>query len=193
MPRQLQCNVLRGRRMLRDIGKSGPAFADVFLIVWPAEKGLQTGFTRVGVEEECSGFAELSQTPDKCPAGDDARKRCYVTLRIAAVEAERMQLKDFAREIFVEPAPGALTERRVRPNGDLVIEIKQHCRMALDRLQHLAEVSQYVRADSLALESAGRDANETALCRRDTEMVCPKRDKPFDETGPCREGAAQPS
>ena len=38
------------------------------------------------------------------PAGEDARKRGDVCLRIAAADAQRVELQNFAREVFVQSA-----------------------------------------------------------------------------------------
>ena len=93
---------------------------------------------RIGVEHEGAGRAELALPSGIGPAGDDARQRGDVVLRIAAADAERMQLHDLAREIFVQAAVAVLPGARIRPERLLVVEKEQHRRMLLDRLQHVA-------------------------------------------------------
>src|SRR5258706_477359 len=51
--------------------------------------------------------------------------------------------------------------------------------MALDRKQHVGEAAEHVRADRLALISAGHGRN---LVGRDAEMIRPKPHQPLDET-----------
>ena len=49
------------------------------------------------------------------PAGEDLRELLHVLLRVAAVDAERVQLEQLACVVFVEAAP--LPVRHVRVTG----------------------------------------------------------------------------
>ena len=124
----------RGRGMARDIGQRRFALRDAVVLIDLAEQPLRPRLMRIGIEHEAAGRAELSLPPGKGPAGDDARQRGDVVLRIAAADAERMQLHDFAREIFVQAALAVFAGARVRPERLLVVEKEQHRRMLLDRL-----------------------------------------------------------
>ncbi len=106
MPRQFECNVLRRRRMFRNIGERGSALADIFLIVRAPKNRLQARLVRISIEDERPRLAELAHAAGKGPAGDDPRQRRHVGLRISAIHAERMQFEDFAREILVEATAG---------------------------------------------------------------------------------------
>src|SRR5947209_20326947 len=113
MVREFVSDVLRGRWMARDVRECRTALSGVFLVIGASEHNLLARFVRIGVEDEGSGFAKSAQAAGKCPAGDNARERRHVRLRIAAVHAERMQFENFAREVFVEPATRALAGGRI--------------------------------------------------------------------------------
>ena len=93
--------------------------------------------------------------------------------RVAAVDAERVQLQDFARQILVEAAPGLSlageaggAAARLREFGAdrlRLIEIEQHRRMLLDREQHVAELAQHMRPDRFEFEQPGDADDVTSL------------------------------
>jgi len=89
---------------------------------------------------------------DHRPAGENTREGRHVILRITAIDAERVQLQDFAREIFVEPALVALPGARARSDRLKIVEIDEHRRMLRHRPQHVAETSEHERTNRLAFE-----------------------------------------
>src|SRR4029078_3846629 len=93
--------------------------------------------------------------------------------RIAAADAERMQLHDLAREIFVQAAVAVLPGAGVRAERLLVVEKEQHCRMLLDCFQHVAEAPEDKGADCLALERTRPHPRQPALVGGDTDMIGP--------------------
>src|SRR6185437_16382114 len=93
--------------------------------IWPiglAEHALRAGLMRIGIEHERAGRAEKTLPADKGPARDDARKGGDVVLRVAAVHAERMQLHDLARKVFVQAAMAIDAGARVRSQRLLIVE-----------------------------------------------------------------------
>src|SRR3954451_22626132 len=106
---------IRGRGMPRDIGKRGLALRKARRLIGLAEQSLRPGLVRIGIEDEGAGRPELRLSPCKGPTRDDARERGDVLLRIAAADAERMQLHDLARQILVQPALAVLAGARIRP------------------------------------------------------------------------------
>ena len=103
-----------------------------------------------------------------------------------------MQLHDFAREIFVQPALAVLPGAGVRAERLLVVEKEQHRRMLLDRLQHVAETAEHMGPDRLALERAGPDPRQLALVGGDAEMIGPEHHQPLDESAIGDHRALQP-
>ena len=84
---------------------------------------------------------------------------------IAGADAERMQLQNFARQIFVQALAAAYAGDRVRPDRAGVVEIDQHRRMGLGREQHVGEVAEHMRPDRLALVGAAHRAHAPVPCR----------------------------
>jgi len=138
--------------MARDVGQCRLTLRHAIGLISLAEQLLRAGLMRIGIEREAAGHAQLPLAPGKGPAGDDARERGHVLLRIAAADTERMQLHDFAREIFIQPAMAVDSAARVGPERLLVVEEEQHRRMLLDRLQHVGKAAEHMRSDRFALE-----------------------------------------
>src|SRR5690348_9058191 len=68
------------------------------------ENDLLAGVVNVGIEEELAALAL------KGPSGQRARHFLNILLRIAAVDAERVQLHQLTRVVFVETASRALLQ-----------------------------------------------------------------------------------
>src|SRR5258708_22175625 len=66
-----------------------------------------------------------------------------------------MQLHDFAGEIFVQAPLSVLPGAGIRTERLLVVEKNQTRRMLLARLEHVAETSEHMGPNRLALERAG--------------------------------------
>src|SRR5687767_2013208 len=76
------------------------------------------------------------------PSGERARERGDVLLRVAAIDAECVQLENLARQVLVDAelaivgrraTAATLRELRRRSDGSLVVEVQDHRRMRLDR------------------------------------------------------------
>ena len=121
------------------------------------------------------------------PAGENLRELLHVLLRVAAVDAERVQLEQLARVVFVQPAllatcPAAgLRAARARADRLEVVEVDEHRRMLRRREHHVFEAAEHVRPDRLALVAAGERRDENLGADRDAEMIRPERDQAFDE------------
>ena len=138
----------------------------------------------IGLEQERAGLAGFAAGFRETPARDDARQRRDIGLSIAAVDAERMQFKNFAGEIFVEPLAVEAAGVGARANRTLVVEIENHRRMRFNGDQQVREFAEHMRTYRLALERAGGRPKTLALGDRHREMIRPKGDQPLDEAGP---------
>ena len=89
-----------------------------------------------------------------------------------------MQLQYLAREILVEAAGAIDAGNGVGPDGNEIIEIDQHCWVALDREQHVDIAPEDVRPDCLAFIAARHVGH---LVRGHAEMVRPEPDEALGE------------
>jgi hypothetical protein len=64
--------------------------------------------------------------------------------------------------------------------------------MLLDRLQHVAETPEHIRADRLALERAGPHPRRPALVGGDAEMIRPERHQPLGKSAIGNHAPLQP-
>ena len=151
------------RRMAGQIGQRGFALLDAAGFVELAEQAMVAGLVTVGEEGELAGLGDTSFAAGEGPAGEDAGERRHVGLRVAAGDAQRVQLEDLARQVFVEAALAPLSGNGARPERLGIVEIDQHGRMAGDGAQHVGEAAEHVRPDRLALEASGGGANRPTL------------------------------
>ena len=121
------------------------------------------------------------------PAGDHARERRDVSLRVATVDAECVQLEDFAGKVLVESerlvspeAAGPFRELRSRSDGPLVVEVKDHGRVLHCGLQQVRKVTLDVGSDRLVFVQAG-DGRDGLLVGRDGEVVGPEMHQALGE------------
>ena len=122
------------------------------------------------------------------PAGQDLRELLHVLLRVAAVDAERVQLEQLARVVLVQaraagrcPRPPTRAPRERRADRLKVVEIDEHRRMLRRREHHVFEPPEHVRPDHFALVAAGERRDENLGADGDAEMIRPERDEPLDE------------
>src|SRR5208282_6026919 len=124
----------------------------------------------------------------KPPSGQNMRERDHVGLRVAAVDAQRMQFHQLARVVLVYSFELALRAgaagRRVLP----VVEVEKHRRMMRGRAQERAELAHRVRPNRSLLERT-RPYIVQPFAGEDVEMVEPERGhhflqlpRPFDRT-----------
>jgi hypothetical protein len=189
MRREFLCDVARGRGMAGKIGQCAHACV-VTLRIGAVQQRFRSGLVARGIEAEtvisgASGRAidhagDRTGPPIDAPAGEKFRERDDVGLRIAAVDAERVQLQNFAAEIFVEPFSCAPASHRIRADRLRVVQINLHRGMALDGQHHVGKFSRDVRAYRFALEGAD-EQRALRLRNRDREMVAPEIDQPFAE------------
>src|SRR5439155_13394331 len=108
---------------------------------------------------------------DLCKARD-------ILLRIAATDAEGVELENLARQVLVEPAASAFSHARVRTDRLIEVQVTDHRLMVLDDDQHVFKSAHHMGADGLDLESASENA---ALGSADGEVIGPEIDQPFEE------------
>src|SRR3954454_22818040 len=174
MAREFGGDEFCGGGMPREVGQRRLALGYAGVLVSLPHQALRAGLMRVGVEYKSAGRAELALAAGKGPAGDDARQRCHVVLAVAAADAERMQLHDFAREILVQAALAVWSRARLRTQRLLVVEKEQHRRMLLDGFQHVAEPAEHMGPDRLALECAGPHPRQPGFVGGNAKMVGPE-------------------
>ncbi len=158
--------------------------------VAPVENDLGARLVLLGTEHEfarlAAGETSALGAADR-PAGDHLGEGGDVLLGVAAAHPEGVQLENLARQVLVDAdlarrsaALAPLRELRVRTHRQVVVQVQQHRRMALDGQQQVAEVAEHVRPDDLALETAGEPA-EKLLVDRDREVIGPELREAFDE------------
>jgi hypothetical protein len=94
--------------------------------------------------------------------GEHAREFLHVGLRVAAVDAERVQLQQFARVVFVDAVGGV----------GLVVEVAQHRRVQGTRAEQVAKAAERVRAQSIFVVADHRP--QVVLVLMDVEVVEPE-------------------
>ena len=132
----LRGDVARRCRVFREVGERASALLDAARRVDLAEQVCVARLVPRWERTRTSPGSPRRPRDRKGPAGDDARQRGHVGLRVAAVHAQRMQLEDLARQVLVEAAIAVSPGRRVRAERQRVVEIGQHGGMALDGPQH---------------------------------------------------------
>ena len=95
-------------------------------------------------------------------------------MAVAGADTQGVQLQYLAREILVEAAGAIDAGNGVGPDGNEIIEIDQHCWVALDREQHFDIAPEDVRPDCLAFIAARHVGH---LFRGHAEMVRPEPDE----------------
>ena len=107
------------------------------------------------------------------PAGQDARQRDHVGLAVAAIDAQRVQLHEFARVILVQPLELAPRPRAAGRRVEPVVEIEQHRRMLGGGAQEISEAAEQMRPDRLLDIGAGPQPVEL-LADEDVEVIEPE-------------------
>ena len=101
MPRELFRDMLRGRRMAREIGQHRAALIDAAIGIALAEHDLIARLVQAFVEDEFAAVLRIVRI-DPGPAGEHFGEVRDVGLGVAAADAERVQFERLAREIFVQ-------------------------------------------------------------------------------------------
>jgi hypothetical protein len=98
-----------------------------------------------------------------------------------------MQLEGLSRKVFIDPhAPPSfatleqMSRLRVRPHGHVIVEVQQHCGMALDSEQHVREAAEHIRANGFTLEAA-RNSEYEILIDGNGEVVRPEVREALDK------------
>ena len=121
------------------------------------------------------------------PTGQRQREAGHVGLRVAAVDAQRVQLEYFPGEVLVDvklpaaathPTGGALCEPGVRTDRRLIVEVENHRRMRFDCLQHVDESAANPGTNRFVLERR-RERHHRRLVRGHREMIGPEMNQSF--------------
>ena len=147
---------------------------------------------KIGEEHGTARLSDAPFPPRKRPARDDLREAGDVGLCVAAADAQRVQFKDFAAEIFVKPASASHSRRRRGARRLLIVEIEDHRGVFLDGEQHIGEAAKHVRTNRFAFEGASDDPHKGALADRHAEVVRPEGDEPLDQSCTRARGTAKP-
>src|SRR5918994_5144823 len=129
--------------------------------------------------------------PTDSPAGQNFGELLNILLRVAAVDAERVQFEQLARIVFVQAsrllsalattAASELRASRARADRLKVVEVHQHRRMSGRCEHHVFEPAEHVRPDCFALVTAGEWRDKYLRASRHTQMIRPERDEPLDK------------
>ena len=101
----------RGLRPLRQVLEDGLTLLHAVVGVALAQQALRARLVEHLAEEEFAGLAAVEAEAREAPAlvlaadrpaGDGLGEGGDVGLRVSAVDAERVQLEDFARQVFVD-------------------------------------------------------------------------------------------
>src|SRR6478672_113259 len=155
MTRELLRDVPRCRRMTREVGEHATALVEARVGVALAHYALGARLVHARIECELAAAHRVLAYRNDAPTRDHLGEARDIVLGVNGAYAERVQFENFARKILVQPAAAVLAGLRGRPDRPRVVEIDQHRRMGLDRLQHVAEAAKHVHADRLALEGPG--------------------------------------
>ncbi len=179
MAGQLGCHMRSCRGIGGEIAQHGTALLHRFVLVRLSQHLLRAGLVQAGIEGEFTAMLGIVAGRHQGPSGENVGEADDVILGIAGPHAQRMQLENLAGEIFVQAAAAVEAGGRIRAHRNRLVEIEQHRRMALGRQQQVGEAAEHVRADGLALVSAGHAPD---LVGRDAEMIGPEPDQPLDKT-----------
>ena len=113
-----------------------------------------------------------------CPSRKATRDFLHVFLRVTAVDAERVQLHQLARIVFVEAAVDAsrfVSFCRIRTGhaGSPIVEIEKHRRRVCGRAEQISKATHGKGPYRFAVES-GEQIAVIVFVREDAEMVLPK-------------------
>src|SRR5438128_2241449 len=129
MPGKFMRDVPCSRRMPREICEHGTALVDPSVGIALADHNLFARLVQALDENELPAMVGLAKSYPG-PPGEHIGEVRDVVLRITGADAERVQLQNFASEVFVQALVAVDAGDRIRAPGFQVIEINQHGRMA---------------------------------------------------------------
>ncbi len=129
---------------------------------------------QTAVENELGAVLGIVIGRDDRPSREHLGETRDVVLAVAGAHTERVQLQDLTREILVEAAGAIDAGHRVGPDGNEIVEVDQHGRVALDREQHVDVAPEDVRPDRFALIAT---RHVRYPLRGHAEMVRPEPDE----------------
>ena len=106
-----------------------------------AEHGLLVAVVLLGIEEVFAGSVAGPARRHQRPAGEGPRDVLDIGIGVAAIDAERVQLHDLARVVFV----------RLALDADPVVQVLEHGGTLGAGGEHVAELAERIGADHLAV------------------------------------------
>ena len=105
---------------------------------------------------------------------------------MTAIDPEGVEFENLASEVFVDvgvPAPVVRVLRigGIRPDGDLVFEVRDHRRMLIDGLQQVGELAEHPGTDDIPFHVASRGHHQVAFAAKNRKVVGPEVHEPFGE------------
>ena len=207
----------RGRRVTHERANHALSLFDARFVISRAEHGFRSGLVQHFLKRESDAAVRVRRrrhgpvptladgpasalrhhhllrttrdTADR-PSRENLRELLHVLLRVAAVDAQRVQLEQLARVVFVQASsllttlassPAELRAARLRSDRLEVVEVDEHRRMLRRCEQHVFEAAEHVRPDRFALVTAGERRDENLRAHGNTEMIRPERDEALDE------------
>jgi len=115
------------------------------------------------------------------PTGQRPRECSHIRLRVAAAHAERVQLQNFPRKIFVDVELSivigalrrALRNLGVRADGRLIVQVQDHGRMRFHGQQQIDKPPAEIRPDDFILQRRGQP-EDLHLVGGNSEVIGPK-------------------
>ena len=179
--------------VLRQCIEHGKALINAGLAIGDAQHLLGIGFMVVLLKVELAGKIMLDDgraLPD--PTGI-VRPTCqylcqgdHIVLGVTTIDAKGVEFEDLAREIFVDvgvlaPVARVLRIGRIRPDGDLVFEVRDHRRMLIDGLQQVGELAEHPGTDDIPFHVASRGHHQVAFAAENRKVVGPEVHESFGE------------
>jgi len=108
-------------------------------------------------------------------------------LRVTTVDAERVQLHQLARVVFVQASLRAVVSLadaragRRWPDRLKVVEVRKHRGMFRRCEHHVFEPSKHIRTDDVALVRSGERRDENLRAGRDAQVIRPEGHESLDK------------
>src|SRR5262245_51425718 len=101
MARQLGYNMLGGRRMARQVCEHGASLFQAGVAIGLAEHGLRAGLVHAWMVEKLATMVRIGGGRINGPTRNRLGEADDVGLAVIGADTERVQLEDFAREVFI--------------------------------------------------------------------------------------------
>ena len=184
MTSQLTRNATRRRRVLREVYKNRARLLFTALRIAPSQHVAGTGFVPVSDEDKVTRLSARRPTLGSLACNGPTRECLgefgHVRLRITALNAECVELKNLSREVLIEAAITPQANQRIGSDRLGLIQVEEHPGVLRHCDQQVAKAPREIGANDFALiESDPRDGG--CLGRSDGEMIGPEINQSFGE------------